>query len=200
MNVLALLLAGLLMVVPGAGAAMAVFGPGTIALPTRLALVFSLGYVATGGVAFVLTIGRVLSPTSFFALLIVVTAVLWIIALRRGSLADHGRALLAEVRADPWPVLGGLVVVVGVAAVAFGFSPLLNFSPSTSWRYWVDGREIAAAGRVPAASLQYGTLLPPTVSKVFLNAFDAALTYTVGTDPLRSLGPLKWLSAVGRVA
>jgi hypothetical protein len=200
MTVRAVLALALLVIVPGSGASIAAFGPGRLRIATRLAATFALGYGLVGGVAFMLAIARILTPTTFFAVLGAATAGLWFLGLRRASPADHARALAAEVRGDPFPIVAGLLVVACMAIVALSFSPLLNLGPSASWRYWVDGREIADAGRIPAASLQYGMLLPPTVSKVFLNAFDAGASYAMGVDPLPALGALAWLSAVGLAA
>ena len=35
----------------------------------------------------------------------------------------------------------------------------------SSWRYWADGLEVAAAGHIPAQTQQWGTEFPTTVSK-----------------------------------
>jgi hypothetical protein len=199
-TVRAVLALTLLVIVPGLGASVAAFGPGRLRIATRLASMFAFGYALVGAVSFILAILRILNPTTFFAVLGVTTAVLWFLGLRTASPADHGRALAAEVRGDPFPIVVGLLVVACMAIVALSFSPLLNLGPSASWRYWVDGREIADAGRIPAASLQYGMLLPPTVSKVFLNAFEAGASYAVGVNPLPALGALAWLAAVGLAA
>jgi hypothetical protein len=199
-NAAALFLTSLLVVAPGLGAVLAAYGPGEIGLVTRLALLFAFGYALSGGAAFLLVIVHLLHPWTFLVLLSLATSGAWALAVRRASMGDHFRALAAEFRAEPWTLTLGLLVIVGVAIVALGFSPLLNFSPSTSWRYWLDAKEIADAGRVPGASLQYGALYPPTVSKVFLNSFNAGVIYVVGSDPLRTLGAVTWLGAVGLVA
>jgi hypothetical protein len=193
----ALLVLSLMVLVPGLGAMMALYGPGEIGPATRLALVPALGYAVAGSSAFALMVLRALHPLSFLTLLSAVTVVLWLLALRRANPARQARAFAADVRADPWAIGIGLAVIAGMAVVALSFSPVLNFSPSSSWRYWADAKEIADAGRVPAHALQYGSLYPPTVSKGFLNAFNAGAILVLGSDPLRSLGALTWLGAVG---
>ena len=50
MNAIALLLASLIVFVPGLGAALALYGPGEIGLATRLALMAALGSCLSGAV------------------------------------------------------------------------------------------------------------------------------------------------------
>jgi hypothetical protein len=199
MTALANAAALLLVLVPGVGATMALYGPGRLGAVTRLALSFALGYGVVALIALVLTLTRLLGPVTFLVGLGVATVALWVTGLRRHGLRAHAAAVRDEVRDDPWSLGVGLAVVVGAAVVAWGFSPLLNLSPSAAWRYVADAKEIADAGRIPAFSLQYGGLYPPTVSKVLLNTFNAGLSYVIGA-PLALLGAITWLGAVGVVA
>jgi hypothetical protein len=200
MSALDLLLMSLTILVPGLGAALAAYRPGEVAIPTRLALVFALGFALDGFLALALVVAHGLHPVLYFALLGVATIGLWVVAFRRARPAEHVRAWAAEFREDPWSLGAGLLVLVAMGLVALTFSPLLNVSPSSSWRYWADAREIADAGRIPAGSLQYGMLLPPTVSKAFLNSFNAAVGSSVRLRALPALGALTWIGAVGLAA
>jgi hypothetical protein len=200
MSALDLLLMSLTILVPGLGAALAAYRPGEVGIPTRLALVFALGFALDGFLALALVVVHALHPVLYFALLSGATVALWVVAFRRAPPVEHVRAWAAEFREDPWSLGAGLLVVVAMALVALTFSPLLNVSPSSSWRYWADAREIADAGRIPTASLQYGMLLPPTVSKAFLNSFNAAVGSSVGLRALPAMGALTWIGAVGMAA
>ncbi len=180
---------------------MAAFGPDELSLPTTLALVFAFGYAVTGLVSFVLAALHALHPATFFVALAVVTAALWAAGIRRAGLGSRGAALRAEARGDGrWVLLVGGVVIVAIAVLRLGYSPALNLSSSTAWRYWADGKEIADAGRIPAASLQYGSLFSPTTSKVFLNVFTAGISFATGGKALPSLGALLWVGSVGLAA
>jgi hypothetical protein len=181
--------------VPGTGAAFAAYGPGRVNLPTRLALIFGLGFALTGGAGFLLTILRVMHPVPFFALVAVGTAAVWVVAARRWSLRDQLRALSEELRGDPWTLGVGLAVLVGFAVLRLGF--LGHFPVISPFRYWVDGLEIADIGRIPAASLQYGRLYPPATSKVYLNAFNAGISFAVARDSVAALRVLLWVGSVG---
>ena len=94
----------------------------------------------------------------------------------------------------------GAIVFLAIAIVRLRSSPLLNFEMFGPWRYWADGLEIADAGRVPAETLQWGSTWTPTVSKVVLNSYHAALSYAIGRAPLPAMGALLWLASTGLAA
>ncbi|HYT79212.1 MAG TPA: hypothetical protein VEQ37_08150, partial [Actinomycetota bacterium] len=150
-----------------------------------------------GGVAFVLAIAHVLGASSFFISLAVVTVGLWALALRRGRLREHGRAIHAEWRDDRLPLAAGLLVLLGFAVVRLTFSPLLHMQTSTAWRYWADAVEIAEAGKIPSRVLQYGVASPSVVNKVYLNTLNAGLSYVIGKEPLPAMAALEWVGSVG---
>ena len=77
MNAISLALVCLLVLVPGLGASLLLFGRRDIGLPTRLASMFVLGVVVDGLVAYTLAIAGVLRPGAFFGAVGGVTAVLW---------------------------------------------------------------------------------------------------------------------------
>jgi hypothetical protein len=192
--------ASALVLVPGLGATLAAYPPGRIGAPTRLALVFGLGYAVVGVTAVVLVIAHVLQPGTFFPVLAIVTAALWISGLRRGGVREHAHALSQEISADGWALAAGALVFVAIAIVRLRSSPLLNFEMFGPWRYWADGLEIADAGRVPAQTLQWGATWTPTVSKVVLNSYHAGLSYAIGRAPLPAMGALLWVASTGLAA
>ena len=185
------------MVVPGAGASLALHRPGQAGIATRLALCFGLGYAVCALCGVVLEILHVLHAWTYLPLLAVVTVVLWTVAVRRDGLRSHAAALRAELAAEPWLEGLGLAAIVVFALVRLRFSPLLNFSMFGPWRYWADGMEIADAGRVPHQTLQWGAAYTPTVSKVILNSYQAGMSYLIGSSPLPAMGALLWVAAVG---
>lgn len=196
-SVAALALVCALTLVPGLGAVLALFGPGELGWPTGAALTFAFGFAFPALLAFALALGRVLHAASFFGALGALTVALWALAMRRAGPSARLRALRSQFAAEPWAMGVGVVVILGMA-VAFGtFSPLLNFHHASPFRYWADGLEVADAGRIPAATLQWGRLYPATVSKVLLNTFNAAMKFALGRDALRALPPLVWLAGVG---
>jgi hypothetical protein len=183
--------------VPGTGATLAAYRPGEVGPVTRAALCFGLGSVVSGGVAFVLAIAHVLSATSFFVSLGVVTALLWSVPVRRDGLRQHGRALVVSWREDPWPLTVGLLVLVAFAVVRLTVSPLLHLQTSTAWRYWADAVEIADAGKIPSRVLQYGMASPSVVNKVYLNALNAGISYAIGKEPVPGMAALNWIGSIG---
>ncbi|TMK86151.1 MAG: hypothetical protein E6G44_04540 [Actinobacteria bacterium] len=200
MNAISLALVCLLVLVPGLGASLLLFGRRDVGLPTRLATMFVLGVVVDGLVAYTLAIAGVLRPGAFFGAVGGVTAVLWFGGLRRASARDLLRRLAAELRADPWTLGVGLAMVTAIAVVRTTVSPLRNFGTPTSWRYWADGVEIADAGRLPSSVLQYGRMLVPSTNKVVLNALTAGVTFMIGKEPLPGMAAMLWVGSVGLAA
>src|SRR6266571_4625901 len=110
-----------LILVPGVAATFAVFGPGRVSLPTRLALVFGLGYAVMAFVGFVLTLLHVMRPIPFFATQAAVTAALLLWATVRRSWRDQIQALTREIREEKWALATGGVVLVWIAVIRIGF-------------------------------------------------------------------------------
>jgi hypothetical protein len=197
LNAGAIIVALLVMVVPGAGAALALHRPGEAGIATRLALCFGLGYAVAALTGVVLEILHVLNVVTYVGLLAAVTLALWAVAVRRDSLRAHAAALRDDFASDRWLAASGLIAMLLFALMRLRFSPLLNFSMFGPWRYWQDGLEIADAGRVPGHTLQWGATYTPTVSKVILNSYQAGMSYLIGSAPLPAMGALLWLASVG---
>ena len=197
MNAGALLIALVVLVIPGAGASLALYRPGDAGIATRLALCFGLGYAVTALCGVVLEIAHVLGVVTYLAAVALVSAVLWAVAVRRDGMRAHAAALRDELRGDPWTIGAGLVAMLAFALMRLRFSPLLNFEMFGPWRYWADGLEIAGAGQVPHQTLQWGAAYTPTVSKVILNSYQAGMSYLIGSAPLPAMGALLWLASVG---
>ena len=189
-----------LVLVPGAGAMLAVYPPGRAGVATRIALAFALGYAAVGLTATALVIAHVLSSSSFLLTLTAVTVALWAAALRRGRPGEHVAAIREELAEDRLAIAVGLVVLLAIAVVRLRSSPLLDFQMFGPWRYWADGLELADAGRVPAESLQWGALYTPAISKLVLNSFHAGSSYLLGASPLPAMGALLWVASTGLAA
>jgi hypothetical protein len=194
MSIVAAVLVAAAVIAAGALASAAVYPPGTVALPTRLAAVFGLGYAVAALTPAVLAVARVLTPATTVVALLLVAAAL-AVAARRSSPA---RALARDVRgqalAAPAPLALGAAVVIAIALarLAVPVAPVHG-----AWRYWADGLELASAGHVPAASLQWGALHPATVSKLVGNAFTGELSMVFAAHPLTGMATALWLAVVG---
>lgn len=174
---------------------MATFRPGDVGLPTQLATVFGAGYAIAGLSTTVLALLHILQPITFGVTLAAITVILWFLGLRKGDPLARLRDLTAQVRANPWSIGIGLAFVIGLMVILSDYSPVVNFGTANPFRYWADGLEIADAGRVPEASLQWGTEYPPTVSKLVFNGFNAGVSY-VTTGPLAAMGALTFLCLI----
>lgn len=183
----------LLVGVPGAGASLALLRPGRVGLLARLTAAFGLGYLVSGGTAFILVRLHVFYRASYLSTWLIVSAAIWLAVLRRRTLRAHWRQMVDEVRADRAPFIAGAVVVVGVA-IAFG--TYLHVFDGVLYVYYLDGMQIASAHAVPAQTLQYGGTWPFANDKIFLDCFSAAL---VVLHPNQIDGPraLDWSAAVG---
>lgn len=193
------LLAALLVAAPGAGATLLLFPPGRASLATRLGLITPFGFAAVAVVALALALAHALSTTALAVALAAGTVVVWGVALRRDGWRPHASALARDARAEPWAYGSELALAAAFLAVRLTFSPALNLADQTPLRYWADGLEIADAHRIPALSLQWGRPYATTVSKVVLNAFDAAGALVLGRGPLVPMGALLVIASVGLV-
>ncbi|MGH2750641.1 MAG: hypothetical protein ACRDK3_07185 [Actinomycetota bacterium] len=193
------LLITLLVVVPGLGATLAVFKAGQARLPTQIACVFGLGLGTVAGWGFVLVLLRSFNPVTCFGGVALLTLVFFYSGYRRSGLRERATALREEIRTDGWLTGIGFIAAVVIAfATLQGQSSLLNLGRANPLRYWADGLEIADAGQVPDATLQWGQLFAPTVSKLSFNAFNAAFSFLTD-DPLELLAPLLSLALIGSI-
>jgi len=196
----AILIVTALLVVPGAGAALAFAQPGETPIETRVGLVIGLGYALVAGVAITLTLAHVLSRPSFVAGVIVVTLAVWALALRQASPRAHAHAIAKQARESPYALAAGLVVVAAVALTRPFYPTSMYMSHWAPWRYWSDGLEIAAAGKVPEKTEQWGSIVPTTVSKVVFNAFEAGNSFLLGPNPFVGMRAILVVTTVGLAA
>ncbi len=181
----------------GAVATAAVYRPGTVSLPTRLAAVFGLGYAVVALTPTVLVLAHAFVPAAAAAALVAVVVGLAVAARRRSPLSALLRALRTQVTADPVALAAGALVVAAIAMARIG----IPFNPTHGgWRYWADGLELADVGHIPAASLQWGVLHPPTVSKLVGNAFTGELSFLFSAHALAGMAVALWLSAAAYAA
>jgi hypothetical protein len=139
--------------------------------------------------------------TGFVIAWALLTLVLWGAAARRRSLRPHLRALVADARAARWTLAPGLIGLGAFAVQKLRMDPgTLLSSSEAAWRYWGDGLEILHAGRVPETTLQWGMVLPTTVSKVVLNSFEAGIASVAPHGAPPTMMALVWLGAVGLFA
>src|SRR5215210_49041 len=196
----AIAVVALIILVPGVGAALALLPPGAVAIETRLALAFGLGYGLAAGLATVLALCHAFSRTSFVVGLFLVSAAVWAAVRRASSPRAHGAALLAQARESPWTLAAGLVLVAAVALPRPLYPSELNLSIAGPWRYWADGLEVAAAGRVPDETVQWGTVIPTTVGKIAFNGFEGGVSLLLGPDPFPPMQGILCVTAVGLTA
>jgi hypothetical protein len=192
-SVLLLALVGCLLAVPGIAAALAAFQPGQVSIVTRAAAAFGLGFAAAGGCAFVLSSTHTFRLAIFIPLWLVVSAALWVLALRRASLRDQAHAALSDIRDNRLPLLLGAAVVVAVLAIHTGF---LDYLGGPHYVYYLNGVEIANSHGVPSSTLEYGQSWPPATDKIFLDAFTGVVVL-FSQNPFIGPGVLLWLSILG---
>jgi hypothetical protein len=179
--------------IPGIAASLAAFSPDEVAIVTRTAAAFGLGYAAAGGCAFLLAAVHAFRLSFFFPLWLVVSAALWVVALRRVRIRDQITALTADVNKNLVPLLLGAVVVGAVLIVHLRYLYLLGGS---RYVYYLNGLEIANSHGVPSATLEYGQSWAPATDKIFLDAFTgvvALISNNVAVGP----GVLLWVSTFG---
>jgi len=197
-SIVAAVLVATVVLAAGALASAAVYPPGTATLPTRVASVFGLGYAVAALTPTLLVVLHVFDRVATVAALLTVLVALAVAARRRcrplRALADDA---VAQLRAAPGPLIVGGAVIVAIAAARL----VVPVAPvHGAWRYWADGLELAAAGHVPAASLQWGVLHPPAVSKIAGNAFTGELSFAFAAHPLAGMATALWLAVTGYAA
>ncbi|HYB85704.1 MAG TPA: hypothetical protein VEC76_02545 [Streptosporangiaceae bacterium] len=179
--------------VPGIAASLAAFRPGEVAIVTRLAAAFGLGYAAAGSCAFLLAAVHAFRLSFFIPLWLVVSAVLWVVALRRASIHDQLTALIDDVNNNLFPLLLGAAVVGAVLIAHVRYLYLLG---APRYVYYLNGLEIANSHGVPSATLEYGQSWAPATDKIFLDAFTGVvglISNNVAVGP----GVLLWVSTFG---
>jgi len=179
--------------VPGIAASLAAFRPGEVAIVTRLAAAFGLGFAAAGGCAFVLAATHAFRLSFYIPLWLVVSAALWVVAIRRASIHDQATALIDDVNKNLFPLLLGAVVV---AAVLIAHVSYLHLLGAPRYVYYLNGLEIANSHGVPSRTLEYGQSWAPATDKIFLDAFTsvvALISNNVAVGP----GVLLWVSTFG---
>ncbi|HXV58802.1 MAG TPA: hypothetical protein VD704_13130 [Gaiellaceae bacterium] len=196
----AILVVAALVLVPGAGASLALAPPGRLSIETRIAAAFGLGFGVVAGLATLLALAHVLSRPAFIAGVVVATAAVWWLALRRASLREHASAFAEQARQDPFALGVGLVLLLVVALTRPFYAAGGTLGIRSAWRYWSDGLEIAAAGHIPETSTHWGIEIPTTVSKAALNTFEAGVSYLLGPGPQEPVYAILTVTAVGVVA
>ena len=171
-SLLLLALVACLLAVPGIAASLAAFPPGEVSIVTRSAAAFGLGYAASGGVAFLLAAVHAFRLSLFIPLWVAVSAVLWVLALRRASLRDHAHALVDDIDKNRLPLLLGALVIAAYLILHLRFLHLLGAS---RYVYYLSGIEIANSGGVPSSTMEFGQSWPPATDKAFLDAFTGVL-------------------------
>jgi hypothetical protein len=189
-----------LILVPGVGAALAFAPPGAISIESRIALAVGLGYALVAGVAILLALAHVFSRPTYVAGVVLATAAVWTLALRRVSPRVYASTLRAQARETPFALAAGLVLLISFAISRFFYPAGSTLGIRSAWRYWADGLEVAEAGHVPANAAQWGTEIPTTVSKVVLNSFEGGISFLLGPEPLPAMYGILIVAAVGLVA
>ncbi len=192
-SVLLLAIVACLLAIPGVGASFAAFPPGEVSFVTRLASMFGLGYTVAGGCAFILAATHTFRLSFFIPLWVVVTAVVWFLALRRTSIRDHLQGLGAGLRDQRYPLLLGGVVVLALLIVHIS---VFHYVEGREYVYYLNGVEIANAHGTPAHTLEYGQSWAPATDKIFLDAFTGVLVL-FDSNPLIAPGVLLWVSILG---
>ena len=153
----AVLLVGGLVVVPGAGASLALAPPGAITVEGRIGLVFGLGYGVVAGVATALALAHVFSRPAFIVGVILATIGVWLLALRRAPAREHAAKLAEQARETPFVLGAGLALLLAVAVSRLFYPSENSLAIRSAWRYWSDGLEAASAGHIPTTAAQWGT-------------------------------------------
>ena len=194
------LLALTLILVPGLGLGFAALPPGSIGIAPLLGLSFAFGFGAVSLPAVLLATLGALRGGPFVVLVILIGLAGWIVAVRRFGVRSHAKAIVQEVRENPWPVITGLVVIAGIVVIRLAVDPVASIPGVASFRYWADATELADTGAFPAQTLQFGEFYPPATSKSLLDAFTAGMIIVVGRDPIPTLGAMLFVSSVGTAA
>jgi hypothetical protein len=188
----------LYLVVPGAAVTLATRITVDRSIFTFFAVAFPCGFAAVGAISFVLALLGVLAPLPVAVTWLVGTAVAFVIAGRRDAFHAHIAAWRGDLRRRPWDSVTAAIVIVGTGVAGWLVPPASAIGPTVP-RYWADALEIADVGGIPQGTLQWGTVLPPTTSKVVLNAFDAGVSMLIGRDLVGSQAVLRYVVTIGLI-
>jgi hypothetical protein len=182
--------------VPGTGAALAIYRPGDCSLPTLIASGVAFGYAIVAILCAVLMLIGILTAPAVVVTIIVLSSALWVIGLRRTSIKVWLGWARSAWQATPWELAAGGVAVALVLVALAHMDSLLNLGFANPWRYWADAQEVAAAGRLPSVSLQWGIATVPTLSKLTFNAANAGFSLMI-EQPLKVMGALMFVGLIG---
>jgi hypothetical protein len=192
-SVVMLAIVACLLAIPGIGASLAAFPPGEISIVTRSAAAFGFGFAVAGGDAFILASAHAFRLSFYIPIWLVITAAVWVLALRRASIRDHAHALLVDIRDQRFPLLLGGLVVLAILIIHIGF---LHYVGGPHYVYYLNGVEIANSHGTPAETLEYGQAWPPATDKIYLDAFTGVLVL-FNHNPLIGPGVMLWVSVLG---
>jgi hypothetical protein len=195
-----ILVVAALVLVPGVGAALAFARPGEISIEMRIALAFGLGYAIVAGSAALLALAHAFIRPAFVGTIVAATVAVWAFALRRASPRAHASAFREQAREAPLALLVGLGLLLAVAVTRPLYPAEKSLVIRSSWRYWADSLEAAAAGHVPDMTHQWGTEFPATVSKLVVNSFGGGVSMLLGPDPLPAMQAILVVTTIGVVA
>ncbi len=117
------------------------------------AAAFGLGYSVAAGCAFALAAAHAFRLSVYLACWLAASALSWALAVRRGSLRDHVRAMAGDIGRHRIKLLIGAVLLGALMTVHLGYLYVLN---GPRYVYYLNGMEIANAGGIPRATLEYG--------------------------------------------
>lgn len=181
--------------VPGIGLVVATCRPRT-STATRLALILPLGYGTVALIGFPLAVLHLLTLPTIAIAWLSASITIWFFAIKKGGIGRHIASARTSLRMNPWRLASALLLFGWYAASRWTYQPLTNLA-AAPLRYWADGVEIADAHGIPTATLQYGRLLAPTVSKVLLNAVHGAVSLVLGRAPLGPMSALLFVVSLG---
>jgi hypothetical protein len=191
-----LLTQALVVLIPGILVTAAIFRPGSLRFPGRLALAFVGGFTVVSLVTWALALFSILSTETLVTGLGIVSVASAVLGWRRAPPLERFRDLKEDFQSEAWINALGLAVMGAVAWARVGSSPLRSLLSSTGMRFWGDGVEIAVGGEIPQQTLQWGQSIEPAASKMTFNCFTAAMHLVGGPDPLINLTGAAWLVAV----
>jgi hypothetical protein len=185
-----------LILVPGVSLAVVACDPDSTRPQTLLAASLGLGYAAVLVVSFGLALAHVLERPWILVAWAAVSIAAAATAVATGRAGRHLRTARRDLAASPIAATADVVVIATLCVVRTSFVPVVNIDPTTL-RYWADAVEISDAHGFWPTTLQWDRVLPQTVSKVGLNAFNADVATLLGRAPLRPLGALLFVVSIG---
>lgn len=161
-----------MIVIPGVPATVVIFGQREGSVVTRLAVMFGLGFAVTAGCAFFLSAFDVFKLPEFLPMWVVLTAALWVWALRGRSFRGFLRATAADISGNRLALGIGALVLLVFMIVHLRYLFVLG---GPRYVYYLNGLEIANSHGVPKETLEYGQNWPPATDKIYLDSFTGLL-------------------------